>query len=191
LCRFGKDSGVHLSRPAAIAGVVVSLVLPSSVLAACGQQCVESRTAPVEHDSSFVGRVTAKRDAAVDFAVESVQTTPGRTPDAHLPEVGATVTVHYGGGQEKFLHDGGHYRVIVDSEAGQYQSSIHEAQDCGNYSGTTHVNGSTIDTADFPWLHRAVLFFALAPVIGLAVLTGLVWNQRRRARRRTSVMRGD
>ena len=51
--------------------------------------------------------------------------------------------------------------------AGQFQSNIHQAGDCGSYSGTTHVDGSAIDSADFPWLHHAVLFFALAPVIGL------------------------
>ena len=183
---------MNLSRQAAIAVVVVSLVLPASVLSACGRvECSGSKTAPVEHDSSFVGRVAAKRDAAVDFTVESVQTTPGHAPDAQLPAVGATVTEHYSGGEEKFLHRGGHYRVIVESQAGHYRSSIHEAGDCDNYSGTTHVDGSTIDTADFPWLHHAVLFFAVAPVIGLALLTALVWNQRRRARRRTTVMRGD
>ncbi len=57
-----------------------------------------------------------------------------------------------------------------------------------SYSGTTHVDGSAIDTADFPWLHHAVLFFALAPVIGLAVVAAAVWNHRRRRRRRTTVM---
>jgi hypothetical protein len=178
---------VHLSRPAAIAVVVVSLVLPSSVLAACGQQCVASQTAPVEHDSSFVGRVTAKRDTAVDFTVESVRTTSGSTADPHVPDPGSTVTVYYPEDNEKFLHSGSRYEVVVEWEAGRYRSNIHEAQDCGGYSGTTHVDGSAIDTADFPWLHHAVLFFALAPVIGLALITAIVWNQRRRRRRRIRV----
>jgi hypothetical protein len=86
LRRFGKASGVHLSRPAAIAVVVVSLLLPSSVLAACGQECASSQNAPVAHDSSFVGTVAAKRDAAVDFVVESVRTTAGRPADPHAPD---------------------------------------------------------------------------------------------------------
>jgi hypothetical protein len=188
---FGKDSAVLLSRPAAIAVVVVSLVLPSSVLAACGAECSGSETPAVEHDSSFVGRVSAKRDAAVDFTVESVQTTPRHAPDAHLPEIGATVTVHYGGDQEKFLHDGRRYQVVVEWDAGQFESNIHQAGDCGSYSGTTHVDGSSIDSADFPWLHHALLFLALAPVIGLAALTAFVWNRRRRSHRRSTVMKGD
>jgi hypothetical protein len=145
----------------------------------------------VEHDSSFVGRVTAKHDTAVDFTVDSVQTTPGHTPDAHLPEIGATVTVLYGGDEEKFLHEGSRYQVVVEWEAGHFESNIHQAGDCGSYSGTTHVDGSAIDSADFPWLHHALLFFALAPVIGLAVLTAFVWNRRRRSHRRITVMRDD
>jgi hypothetical protein len=183
---------VHLSRPAAIAVVVVSLVLPSWVVAACGRvECSGSETPAVEHDSSFVGRVSAKRDAAVDFIVESAQTTAGHAPDAHLPEIGATVTVQYGGDQEKFLHEGSRYQVVVEWDAGQFESNIHQAGDCGSYSGTTHVDGSAIDSADFPWLHHAVLFFALAPVIGLALLTVFVWNRRRRRGRRTTMMKGD
>jgi hypothetical protein len=183
---------VHLSRPAAIAVVVVSLVLPSSVLAACGRaECSGSPTTPDALQSSFVGRVAAKSNGAVEFTVESVLTTPGHAPDAHLPSVGTSVAVLYSGDTDAFVHAGRRYRVIVEWEDGNYHSNVHEAQDCDDYSGTTHVDGSHIDTADFPWLHHAVLFFALAPVIGLAVLTAFVWNRRRRRRRRTTVMTGD
>ncbi len=183
---------MHLSRPAAIAVVVISLGLPSSVLASCGRvECSTSQTAPVAHDTSFVGRVTDRRDGAVDFTVESVRTTPGHVPDAQAPAVGATVTVHYGYHQEGFLHRGSRYRVDVEEEEGQYRSNVHVAQDCGSYSGTTHVDGSAIDTADFPWLHNALLLVALVPVIGLAALTAIVWNRRRRARRRITVTKRD
>jgi hypothetical protein len=119
--------------------------------------------------------------------VESVATTVGHRPDAHTPAVGESVTVMYSGDTDAFVHVGRRYRVVVDWEDGSYRSWVHEAQDCESYSGTTHVDGSAIDTADFPWLHHALLFLALAPVFGLAVVTAVVWNQRRRRRRRTTV----
>jgi hypothetical protein len=189
LRRFGKDCAVLLSRPAAIAVLVASLVLPASALAACGRgECSAGATAPAGHDTSFVGRASARRDHAVDFVVESVATTGGHTPDAHTPAVGATVTVLYSGDTAGFVHAGRDYRVVVAWENGRYRSWIHEAGDCDGSSGTTHVDGSAIDTADFPWLHNAVLLFALAPVVALAVLSAVLWNQRRRARRRTNVV---
>ena len=105
--------------------------------------------------------------------------------------LGATVSVIYSGDTDAFVHAGGRYRVVVDWEDGNYRSNVHEAQDCGSYSGTTHVDGSAIDTADFPWLHHAALFFVLAPVISMALLTAFVWNRRRRRGRRTTVVKDD
>ncbi len=179
---------MHLLRPAALAAVIVALVLPTSLLAGCGRaECSASLSAPIAYPSSFLGIVTAKEGETVDFTVEAVQTAPGHAPDAHVPSVGATVSVVYSGDTAAFVHSGRRYRVIVDWEDGSFRSWVHEAQDCDAASGTTHVDGSAIDTADFPWLHSAVVALALVPVVGLAVLAAVVGNQRRRARRRRTV----
>ena len=129
LRRFGKDSGVHVSRAAAIAVVVVSP--RAAVVGARGvrRRVPASQTAPVDHDSSFVGRVTAKHDAAVDFTVESVRTTPGTPPIAHVPEIGIDGRRWTTAGTTRSSSTtGSRYRVIVEWGTGQYRSSIHEAR---------------------------------------------------------------
>jgi hypothetical protein len=160
-----------------------ALFLASTSLIACssGVQC--SQRAP---DYAIVGTLITRKGSTATFVVESLQP-PSTARSGHsagpVPVIGQRVDVRYYSG-ERFLRVGTRYRVAMSWNSGVFESAVHTA-DVPCSGGTTHANGTAIDTSwwkQHSWVLMSVYVFAALPLVVVAVGIATFSTRRRRKR---------
>ena len=168
-------------------GVVGAIGVALAVVAAgCTQRVDCSQAVP---DAVFTGVLRSERGNTVEFAVETVTPSYGRSPTgrgAPLVVVGAIVSVFYDAGTAQFLRVGERYSVSAIWIGGRFVSDVHTAdRPCSG--GTTYADGRNIDTA--LWKRARVRRFVLVAAIAIHAVATIGtavsrWQSSRRRRRR-------
>lgn len=149
-----------------------------------GGSCDEVGRLPT---ASFIGAVVERDGDLVTYEVGQPVTIEGIVPNNVA--AGDRVVITYGGGEARFLHRGGAYRVDAFGADQPWRSGIAQARECPEAehgSGTVHADGSSIDTGLLtrdgigPYVGRVVLTTIL--LLAASAVALVLWRRHQRPR---------